>query len=125
MTSAIVREVLAEFGLKPPITHAGTFVVPDEIYLDNTWRLEKVAPLPCRLRHGARSGWRIVHRHRPWTRTKTVHTRRGLRRIVREYLAGIDERPGDKPGYITYAKLNHNRFGDFWVWVQRRSHAEA
>lgn len=41
-------------------------------------------------------------------------------RLLREWLAGFDERPADRAGYITYAKLNHNRFGDHWVWVQRR-----
>jgi hypothetical protein len=36
----------------------------------------------------------------------------------KEGMAG--PRPPDEPGYTLYAKLNHNRFGDHYVWCYRR-----
>lgn len=47
----------------------------------------------------------------------TVQTRAGLRRIIREWLAG--DRPCDRPGYMLHAKLNH-RTGAY-VWCYRRT----
>lgn len=46
-------------------------------------------------------------------RTKTA-----LRRAMRELMAG--PKPAEQPGYRLYAKLNHNRYGDFYVWCHQR-----
>ncbi len=37
---------------------------------------------------------------------------------LREEAAG--ERPPERPGYKLYARLNHNRFGDTYVWSYRK-----
>ena len=42
----------------------------------------------------------------------------GAPRAQREKWAG--SRPPEQPGYELYARLNHNRFGDAYVWVYRR-----
>jgi len=51
-------------------------------------------------------------------RTKSVRTRRELRRLIIEWLAGPP--PVLPDSHWCYAKLNHNRFGDSYIWVVRR-----
>lgn len=60
--------------------------------------------------------WRFVTKRGDWS-SRRVTTRRQLRSLFREFLAGFYDRPLERPGYITYAKENTN--GE-WIWVQRR-----
>ena len=48
-----------------------------------------------------------------------VSTRRDLRRIVIELLAGPKPVPL-LPGWTVHAKLNHNRYGSHYVWCYRK-----
>lgn len=50
--------------------------------------------------------------------TPRVSTRRELRRLILEWLAG--PKPHVPDGFTCYAKHNHNRFGDAYIWVIRR-----
>ena len=48
---------------------------------------------------------------------------RALRRLLVELLAG--PRPTEQPGHALHAKLNHNRFGDSFVWCYRKAPADG
>lgn len=48
--------------------------------------------------------------------TTAEHARRN-----REELAG--DRPIEREGYTLYARLNHNRFGDSYIWIYRQKPA--
>ena len=54
-------------------------------------------------------------------KTEIATTERALRRIVTEWLAEKEngQKPA-RPGYTTYASMNRNRHGEFWVWKFRR-----
>ena len=106
-----VWEVLEEFGLPPRHCLYGFELGRNDD--DGMVRLETGSGIGGRLR-----AWKLVRTkgHTP----PAVTTRKALRRLLREYLAGLSARPVERPGYITYARLNHNRFGQHWVWVQRQ-----
>lgn len=48
-----------------------------------------------------------------------LKTKVALRRCLLGWLAG--PRPPERDGYALYARLNHNRFGDAYIWVHRRT----
>lgn len=56
---------------------------------------------------------------RTWRVIGPASTKTALRRIVREWLTNED-RPEERNGYTLYAKLNHNSYGDHYVWCYRR-----
>lgn len=63
--------------------------------------------------------WCLVYDIGTGARSQAATTKRQLRRLVTEWLAG--DRPSDLlSGFICYAKLNHNAQGDAYVWVVRR-----
>jgi len=113
-----VRAVLEEIGL--PVRgclHGFELGRNDD---DGTARLETGSGIA-----GRSGAWKLVRigpRYRPGQviATPAVTTRAALRRLLREYMAGLDEKPPERPGYRTLATRNHNRFGEHWVWVQQR-----
>jgi len=47
-------------------------------------------------------------------------TKKQLQRCLREHLAGYCNRPQDQSGWRTYARLNKNKNGEHYIWVQSR-----
>lgn len=69
--------------------------------------------------------WSLVTDIPTGKRGPFVATKRELRRQIVEWLAGpppvMTESQAER--YGLYAKLHHNRFGDHYVWVVRRTRA--
>ena len=76
--------------------------------------LEGESP-PLRFRCGSgiacNDRWTLVEVAGGIARAPACRTKSELRKTLREFLAG------DRPPGARYARLNHNRFGDSYVWV--------
>lgn len=115
LTRIVVAAELKRYGI-PAVSTLHGFTLPATVI----YRYKSKPDL--RLRHGGG----IAGNSRLWTLERLdgtpigplIRTRADLRRALRELLAG--ERPAAREGYSLHAKLNHNRFGSYWVWCYRR-----
>jgi hypothetical protein len=106
--TAVLQEFPVRFEAGP---HGFTFKTVGVIYS----RVERTSGI------GGLNGWHIVTK--PYDAdliaTASVSTKAGFRRLMREWMT-TDPKPSPQLGYITFARLNKNQYGEAWVWVQRR-----
>lgn len=68
--------------------------------------------------------WHIVKRKYGFDPevTESATTAKQLRRLLREW--ATDEQKPERPDYKYHAQMNHNKWGDSYVWVERKMTAQ-